>query len=438
MTMRNAIGTARQAVGSPVPVAAGPDISGEAPAQAPQWVMIARTGMWLGHPSRPEIITPEHLHSALDYFDRHYAAHGTDLVVDYHHASVAAPRGAVRAPAAGWVREMELRADGSELWGRVLWTAEAASAVAQRQYRCLSPLLQFNFPDRVTADPVLMMVHSVGLTNTPFLTELETLNSNGLSVAECSEAVAMEGGGTTEARRSRRAAPVGVAGAGGEASTEGGESMSVLDSLAQALAKEPEQVASGLGLELPAGASAEVGSAEGRRVAEVIMANAVRVKELEAELVARAPVVAEEIANALGVPADADPTAVKAAIIRLKVPAAGLEAIRRKLGLGRDAQEAEVLNAIEALQQTRRRSEAEQLVDEGVSAGKIPPAHREFYLNEAINDLDAAREVINAMPVMTQPRRGPRTIEGPQLTDAEQAVCRQLGLSAATFLNAAD
>ena len=78
------------------PVAAHADVApaDAAPAHAaaaPRWVMLARTGRWLGHPAAPEVITPEGLRSAADYFARHYAANGTDVVVDYHHASVASP-----------------------------------------------------------------------------------------------------------------------------------------------------------------------------------------------------------------------------------------------------------------------------------------------------------------------------------------------------------
>ena len=72
----------KAATGSPAVPLPGAD------AGAPEWVMLARAGAWLGHPATPEVITPERLRSALDYFERHYAAHGADLVVDYHHASV--------------------------------------------------------------------------------------------------------------------------------------------------------------------------------------------------------------------------------------------------------------------------------------------------------------------------------------------------------------
>ncbi|MGD2174995.1 MAG: phage protease, partial [Candidatus Brocadiaceae bacterium] len=208
----------------------------EGEGSVPGRIMLARVGTWLGHPTMPEVVEREHLRSALEYFSRHHAAHGADLVIDYHHASVVAPAGGTTAPAAGWVRAMELRADGAELWGEALWTTEAAAAIAARRYRYLSPVFRFNAPDRVTGEAVPMYIHSVALTNTPFLTELESLN----------EASAMDGGGEPSA-------------------SEGGERMSLLDGLAEALGREPQDVAPRLGVQA---------DADQKEIAEVVLANA--------------------------------------------------------------------------------------------------------------------------------------------------------------------
>jgi phage I-like protein len=285
-------------------------------AQVPDWIMIARAGLWRGHPSMgTELVTPAHLQSALDYFRRHYAAHGADLVVDYHHASIVAPLDGVRAPAAGWIRDMELRNDGAELWGRALWTAEAANAIAHRQYRYLSPVLRFSAPDRVTGQPVPLQVHSVALTNTPFLTELEGLN----------QAAGTAGGASLQAP------------------TQGGQRMTLIEMLAQALDKKPEQVASELGLS--ATGDKDVANSI---AAFVSNANALResLQRAEARAAGTAPALPEYVCNALGVAAGSDETAVKAAILKLRAPRAELAAVRAQLGLAADAPEAEVANAI--------------------------------------------------------------------------------------------
>lgn len=351
--------SAPDAPASPLPVA-------QAPAAVPEWVMLARTGAWLGHPTAREVVEPRHLASALGYFERHYAAHGTDLVIDYRHASMAAPPAG--APAAGWVRAMELRNDGGELWGRVLWTTEAAGAIARREYRYLSPVFRFDRPDRLTGDPVPLQIHSVALTNTPFLTELESLNE---------------------------AAADGRTGGANHPLSEGGMQMPILESLAAALDAEPDELATRLGLEA---------DADERAVAETLVANA-------------------DTADRSG----------RTALMQLRASAA---ALRLKLGLAEDAPEQDVLNTLDALTAAGARSEAEELVDGAVRDGRIPPAHRDFYLREALGDLSAARDVINSLPVLTAPQPTPPRRTPAALTDGEEAVRLQLGLSAEQMLAA--
>jgi phage I-like protein len=204
---------------------------------------------------------------------------------------------------------------------------------------------------------------------------------------------------------------------GGGPLKEGGETMSVLDSLAAALEEEPAGIASRLGL--PA-------DADERIVAGLLLGNAAQ---------------ARAATEALSLPADAAPTDLRAALIRLKAPGAGLPVLCAKLGLPADAAESEVLNAVGALQQASHRSAAEELIDEAVRAGRIPPAHRDFYLREALGDLEAARQVINSLPVVTESAidREPVTPDtgGRGLTEAESRVCRQLGLTEEAYLAAA-
>ncbi len=326
-----------------------------APTELPEWVMLARTGVWLGHPTEREVVTRRRLRAARDYFQRHYSAHGTDLVVDYHHGSVLAARSGNAAPAAGWVREVELRSDGNELWGRVLWTASAARAITECELRYLSPALRFDVPDRVTGERVPMVIHSVALTNTPFMTELPGLNAWQTPGADSS----------TQAPK-------------------GGRTMSLLNAVAQAADEPLELVAALFGLKA---------DAPDDRVAEALMANA-------------------------------------------RAGRAALNAVCTKLGLPESAEEAEVLNAVDALHASVNRGAVEELVDAAVGEGRIPPAHRAFYLNEARRDLDAARRIIGELPVLTSSAAPAGTSGGRSLTEAERQVCTQLALSEEAFLNA--
>lgn len=90
-------------------------------------------------------------------------AGSTELVIDYDHQTVfsAVPGVGGRAPAAGWIKEFDVRADG--LWGRVEWTDTAAQAIRAGEYRYLSPVYQFHKSGKV------IHLLSAGLTNVPNL-----------------------------------------------------------------------------------------------------------------------------------------------------------------------------------------------------------------------------------------------------------------------------
>lgn len=95
-----------------------------------------------------------------------------DLVVDYDHQTDLAAKAGVggTAPAAGWITDVDARADG--IWGLVQWTAAAAQKLAAREYRYLSPVFQ--------AEPKTGRVKCImraGLTNNPNLSLNAVANS---------------------------------------------------------------------------------------------------------------------------------------------------------------------------------------------------------------------------------------------------------------------
>src|ERR1700722_16596839 len=84
------------------------------------------------------------------------------LPIDYDHATdFGAPEGRP-APAAGWIRELEVR--GGAVWGQVEWTTRAASSIVAREYRYVSPVFQFD-----PKDGVVTRLLRAGLTNNPNL-----------------------------------------------------------------------------------------------------------------------------------------------------------------------------------------------------------------------------------------------------------------------------
>ncbi|KAA6405661.1 phage protease [Candidatus Tokpelaia sp.] len=66
-----------------------------------------------------------------------FTANQGPLAVDYEHAQDILPEIGEKAPASGWIEELQTRDDG--LYARIEWTAEAARAIAAREYRYISP-----------------------------------------------------------------------------------------------------------------------------------------------------------------------------------------------------------------------------------------------------------------------------------------------------------
>ena len=127
---------------------------------AKAWIDVAMPGTWEGHPAGPFTLTRETFESVLAAFN----AQANPIPLDYNHQSVSGGE----APAAGWVHKMELRGDG-HLWAFVEFTDRAAERVRAGEYRYCSPVFLFDAPDRKTGEPVPCDIHSIALTNTPFL-----------------------------------------------------------------------------------------------------------------------------------------------------------------------------------------------------------------------------------------------------------------------------
>ena len=88
-------------------------------------------------------------------------ARATDLCVDYDHQAIfaAVPGVGGNAPAAGWIKDLQVRDDG--IWGRVEWTTAAAERIRAGEYRYLSPVFKNDDAGRVR------WLFNAGLVNTP-------------------------------------------------------------------------------------------------------------------------------------------------------------------------------------------------------------------------------------------------------------------------------
>jgi phage I-like protein len=132
---------------------------GESAAAAPEWIELLPAGVFYGRDGRG----PFRLDDPAAVIASTAAMQmNAGLPIDYDHATdFGAPEGRP-APAAGWIRELEVR--GGAVWGRVEWTARAASSIVAREYRYVSPVFQFD-----PKDGSVTRLLRAGLTNNPNL-----------------------------------------------------------------------------------------------------------------------------------------------------------------------------------------------------------------------------------------------------------------------------
>ncbi|MGA6971080.1 MAG: phage protease [Candidatus Binatus sp.] len=132
---------------------------GETTAAAPEWIELLPAGVFHGRDGRGpfRLDDPGAVIASTTALQMN-----AGLPIDYDHATdFGAPEGRP-APAAGWIRELEVR--GGAVWGRVEWTARAASSIVAREYRYVSPVFQFD-----PKDGVVTRLLRAGLTNNPNL-----------------------------------------------------------------------------------------------------------------------------------------------------------------------------------------------------------------------------------------------------------------------------
>lgn len=98
------------------------------------------------------------------------AARREDVMIDYEHQSLKVAENGKPAPAAGWFKRVAWR-EGDGLYAvDVQWTQQAATMIASKEYRYVSPVFTF---DKRTGEVTGLM--SLGLTNQPALNGLTDL-----------------------------------------------------------------------------------------------------------------------------------------------------------------------------------------------------------------------------------------------------------------------
>lgn len=156
-------------------------------------IQISLSGKWNGHSSGPFELGLKHFESAIAEQQRLR----TPLNFDYEHASASCIP--VHAPSSGYSLGLSVdgKAGAETLWSRTRLTKQAIAEVRDDEYRHISPTWMFDYPDRELGAPleeheddwsgetyetgheggkrILAGLHSVALTNTPFLDGMQPI-----------------------------------------------------------------------------------------------------------------------------------------------------------------------------------------------------------------------------------------------------------------------
>ncbi len=360
-----------------------------------------------------------------------FEARGVDLVVDYEHQSMTGDR----APAAGWIKELRAMTDG--LWARVEWTDQAQTYLRSREYRYFSPVLRL---EPATRRPVALL--SVALTNTPAMRQVPPLVLKAQA----------------EADREARSKKYGIGVKEGGALTKPGRWQDVPE----------EQWGDPVNWRYPMPDAAHARSAwsywnqkdnqaqyneaERKIIEQRIKA---RAKALGVQIAAQeaAKMVLEQIKALLGAKPEATEEEVLELADRRLKGQQGFAELAEVLGLKAEASPGEIKAAVLALKQAGDRlgavetelaalkgqvaeQQAQGTVDEALAAGKITPAQRDWALDYARKDLAGFKAFAEKAPkVVPLDKLPPGGMDqgGGVLSPAELQVCRQMGLDAEAF-----
>ncbi len=131
-------------------------------------IVVGVVGEWHGHPNGSFKITAEDLKTIKENFDKQQ----TEIVIDYEHQTLYR----TEAPAAGWISELMIEDD--KLLAKVSWTEKAAEYIKNGEFKYISPVYVFDSFDNKTNAYIGIKLHSVALTNSPFLDELGEVHAN--------------------------------------------------------------------------------------------------------------------------------------------------------------------------------------------------------------------------------------------------------------------
>ncbi len=268
----------------------------------------------------------------------------TPLVVDYDHQTITASQTGAKAPAAGWITQVEWL-DGQGLFAQVDWTTAAKGYIQGKEYRYFSPVIEFD-DDTGEVTNVLMGA----LVNFPGIL--------GMQAVESALAARFSSTNHTPQTPNRET-----------------EDMNLL---AQLLAK----------LGLPAD------TAEAAALSSVVEIKAA------ADAAKNRPVVPAALAGALGVAPAADEAAALAALTTLKTAATAASTTAAGLSGAAIEQITALQGQVTALQTAASDAQINALADQAIAAGKFVPAFRAELLKIGKGSLASLSSMVAAAPVI--------------------------------------
>jgi hypothetical protein len=139
-------------------------------------IQIARTGAFVSKRYGKFAITREDLAQMLHNFENVTPKPPTELPIDFDHLSMD-PKKPGDGMAAGWMKKLELREDGDELWAEVEWTDDGADRIRNKEYRFISPsfIKDHTHKDGTKIGTTLL---AAAITNHPFLEGMNALALN--------------------------------------------------------------------------------------------------------------------------------------------------------------------------------------------------------------------------------------------------------------------
>lgn len=126
-------------------------------------VQLLRTGVFYDERYGKLDITSEILLAMKKNFDAN--VRGIALAIDYKHDA--------DNIAAGWIKDVELSNNDTELWATIDWTPNGRKVLSDKEFRYLSADFNFNYQDNETLQKFGPTLFGAGLTNRPVVKNME-------------------------------------------------------------------------------------------------------------------------------------------------------------------------------------------------------------------------------------------------------------------------